>query len=98
MLMMRLTVPLLIGMAMINLLYGQSGIEITLKQGSKPEAATREQLLRLLKTYDVTKWTFTKSVVIDEQAIPHSDPQPPPVRHLGRCGPGSAARPGPGGI
>ena len=31
-------------------------IEIALKHDSKSEAATREQLQRLLKTYDVTKW------------------------------------------
>src|SRR5262249_41281436 len=39
-----------------------------------PEAQTKEQLLRLLKTYDVSRWIFTKSIVIDERAIPHSHP------------------------
>src|SRR5262249_19233398 len=49
-------------------------LEIALKQGSVPEAQTKEQLLRLLKTYDVSRWIFTKSIVIDERAIPHSHP------------------------
>ncbi|HKB13247.1 MAG TPA: hypothetical protein VKD69_21430 [Vicinamibacterales bacterium] len=53
---------------------GQAGLEIALKQGSVPEAQTKEQLLRLLKTYDVSRWIFTKSIVIDERAIPHSHP------------------------
>jgi hypothetical protein len=54
--------------------HAQSGVEITLKNNSKDEEQTRVQLRRLLQTYDLTKWTFTKSVVIDEKAIPHSHP------------------------
>jgi len=41
----------------------QSAIEITLKQESTREAQTREQLQRLLKTYDVSKWIFTRSII-----------------------------------
>lgn len=52
----------------------QSNIDIALKQGGKEEEQTKAQLQRLLKTYDVAKWTFTKSVLIDEKAIPHSHP------------------------
>src|SRR5262249_62331169 len=53
---------------------GQAGLEIALKQGSVPEAQTKEQLQRLVKTYDVSRWIFTKSIVVDERAIPHSHP------------------------
>ena len=53
---------------------GQPSLEIALKQGSRREAQTREQLERLLKAYDVSRWIFTKSIVIDERAIPHSHP------------------------
>src|SRR5262245_18616039 len=53
---------------------GQAPLEISLKQGSRREAQTKEQLERLLKTYDVSRWIFTKSIVIDERAIPHSHP------------------------
>ena len=52
----------------------QDKFNITLKHGSAAEGQTRDQLLRLLKTYDVSKWTFTKTIVIEEQVIPHSHP------------------------
>ncbi len=57
-----------------NSSYAQNKIEITLKHGSREESQTREQLQRLLKAYDLSKWIFTNSVVIDEESIPHSTP------------------------
>src|SRR4030095_16195983 len=54
--------------------YAQDRIEISLKNNSREESQTRDQLQRLLKTYDLSKWTFTKSILIDEKAIPHSHP------------------------
>ena len=54
----------------------QEKIAVTLAQGSRAEAQTRDQLERLLKTYDLAKWVFTRSVVIDEKtSIPHSHPR-----------------------
>ena len=53
---------------------GQSTISIALKQNTIGEAETRDQLQRLLKTYDMSPWFYTKSVVIDERAIPFSHP------------------------
>jgi len=64
----------LIVSSITTVVHGQAGLEVTLKQGSAREAQTREQLQRLLKTYDVSRWIFTKSIVIDERAIPHSHP------------------------
>jgi hypothetical protein len=55
-------------------LHAQTGLEITLKRGSAREAQTKEQLQRLLRSYDVSRWLFTTSVIVDEQAIPHSHP------------------------
>jgi hypothetical protein len=53
----------------------QDEIKISLKNSSKAEQQTKEQLQRLLKTYDLSKWIFTKSIIIDEkEAIPHSHP------------------------
>jgi hypothetical protein len=49
-------------------------VKITLQHGSDREARTRTQLERVLADYDLTKYTFTKSVVIDEQAINHAFP------------------------
>src|SRR5262245_46924394 len=57
-----------------NVLFAQGNFEIALKRGSKGELQTRDQLQRLVKTYDLAKWTFTKSILIDEEAIPHSHP------------------------
>ena len=54
--------------------YAQDRIEISLKNNSREEDQTRDQLQRLLKTYDLSKWIFTKSILIDEKAIPHSHP------------------------
>jgi len=53
---------------------GQVRLEITLKQGTPGEARTREQLQRLLDAYDLSPWIYTKSIVIDEKAIPFSHP------------------------
>ncbi len=52
----------------------QSSLDIALKHGTPTEARTREQLQRLLATYDLSPWIFTKSIVVDEQAIPFSHP------------------------
>lgn len=49
-------------------------LEIRLEHGSDGEARTRDQLLRLLREHDVERWIFTRDIVIDERAIPHSHP------------------------
>lgn len=48
--------------------------KITLAHNSVSERDTRDQLERLMSKYDVSKWLYTKEIVIDEDAIPHSDP------------------------
>ena len=52
----------------------QQDIKISLANSTPAEQQTKTQLERLLKTYDLTKWIMTKSVVIDEKATPHSHP------------------------
>jgi len=54
--------------------HAQTAIDVALKHGSQREAQTKEQLQRLLHTYDLSRWIFTKSIIVDEQAIPHSHP------------------------
>ncbi len=49
-------------------------IEITLAHGTAAEAETRDQLLKLLKAYDLSDWMWTRKIVIDKDAIPHSHP------------------------
>lgn len=50
------------------------GIEITSKNNIESEKQTVDQLRRLLSTYDVSKWIFTKKIIIENGAIPHSHP------------------------
>lgn len=64
----------LIALFFVNSSYAQSSIDIALKKGGKEEEQTKAQLQRLLKTYDLTKWIFTRAVVIDEKSTPHSHP------------------------
>jgi hypothetical protein len=45
-----------------------------LRHDSAPERATRTQLDRLFDGYDLTPWLFTRAVLIDDDAIPHSHP------------------------
>lgn len=47
---------------------------MTLTHESETEARTRDQLLRLVRTYDVTRYVRTTDVVIDQDCIPHSHP------------------------
>ncbi len=48
--------------------------EVTLEHRSPSERATAAQLDRLLDRYDLTPWLFTRAIVIDDDAIPHSHP------------------------
>jgi hypothetical protein len=72
--MKRMILPVLFAVCMSSALQAQVNIEIALKHGTKIEQQTNEQLQRLLKAYDLAKWTFTKSILIDEESIPHSHP------------------------
>ncbi|MEP6474031.1 MAG: hypothetical protein ABJC74_09935 [Gemmatimonadota bacterium] len=51
-----------------------TGITITLAHGTAAERETKSQLERLLHQYDLHRWFYTRAVVIDESAIPHSHP------------------------
>jgi hypothetical protein len=52
----------------------QAGLSVTLQHGSVTERATQTQLDGLLGRYDLTPWLFTRVLVIDDDAIPHSHP------------------------
>jgi hypothetical protein len=69
------TIVLLLTVGFANSALGASPhISISLKHGDAKERATQSQLERLLSQYDLTQWISTMSVVIDEDAIPHSHP------------------------
>jgi len=52
----------------------QDKIEISLKNSSKSEAQLRERLQKLLQQYDLSKWIFTRKILIEDKVIPHSHP------------------------
>jgi hypothetical protein len=54
--------------------YAQEKINISLANGTKAEQQTKEQLQRLVAAYDLSKWIFTRSIIVDEKATPHSHP------------------------
>ena len=50
-------------------------IKISLKHDNDAsEAQTKSQLLKLLAQYDLSRFIFTKEIIIDRETIPHSHP------------------------
>jgi hypothetical protein len=49
-------------------------LEITLQHNSAGEQKRKEQIERLAAKYDLAKYTITRKIVIDQQAINHSSP------------------------
>lgn len=49
-------------------------ISVELVTDSPKEGQVRDRLLRLLRTYDLSKWQFTEQVRIEADAISHSHP------------------------
>jgi hypothetical protein len=73
------SLPVLLGLLVLALTTaGQENhaepLRIRLHRGTPLEERGREQLRRLLHTYDLRKWLFTRDVLIQSGAIPHSHP------------------------
>jgi len=49
-------------------------LNITLQHNSAGEQKRKEQIERLAEQYDLSKYTITRDLVIDQQAINHSSP------------------------
>jgi len=62
------------GLVMGGTASAAEALKISLAHNSVTERETRDQLDRLLHKYDLSKWLYTKEIVIDDDAIPHSDP------------------------
>jgi hypothetical protein len=52
----------------------ESTVTIRTEHDSAPELATKAELERLIAAHDLSQWTFTHEIVIDEKSIPHSHP------------------------
>lgn len=71
---LRIFIVILAGLCFGLQCSAADAIHIELKNGTDAERETKMQLERLLKSYDLTAYTFTREVVIDEHSIPHSHP------------------------
>lgn len=69
-----LAVIALLGLGPVAGLAQTRPVTITLAHDSESERATRAVLERLLERFDLAGWTYTDSIVVDEDAIPHSHP------------------------
>lgn len=56
--------------------FGQTSgkVEIRLKNNDAREQQTKLQLERLLANYDLSRWMFTRTILIESDVIPHSHP------------------------
>jgi hypothetical protein len=54
--------------------WAQPKLEITLKHNSVREQQTQVMLEQLLEQYNLSKWLFTRKVIIEDYAVPHSNP------------------------
>jgi hypothetical protein len=70
----RLCGVVLLTVITVGQTWGTETIDIRLQTGTALEERGREQLRRLLRTYDLHKWLFTGNVVIQSGVIPHSHP------------------------
>lgn len=52
----------------------QGKLDISLKNNSESESQTRERLQKILQQYDLSKWVFTRKILIEDRVIPHSHP------------------------
>jgi hypothetical protein len=64
----------LLAVIIVGQTWGAEAIDIRLQSGSPLEERGRDQLRRLLRTYDLHKWLFTRDVLIQSGVIPHSHP------------------------
>jgi|HubBroStandDraft_1064217.scaffolds.fasta_scaffold00592_4 hypothetical protein len=71
---MRVFSLLVLALATIGATGAKEPLQIALAHGDVRERQTRTQLKRLLAHYDLGKWIYTRSIVIDDQTTPHSDP------------------------
>jgi len=57
-----------------DLIIGGSTISIETANGTRRELLAEAALKKLLAEYDISKWIFTREILIEEGAIPHSCP------------------------
>jgi hypothetical protein len=59
---------------MTSSLFAASGLQVETSRGTDRERQTKDELEKVLISHDVSKYTFTRKVVIDERAMNHAFP------------------------
>lgn len=67
-----MTIQILLALALM--MPSAPAVKITTKSGTERELRTKAMLERVLQDYDLTKYTFTRDVVIEQAAINHAFP------------------------
>lgn len=71
---LRVFISLVTILGFAGALQAQAQLKITLKNNNQAEQLAQEELERLLKTYDLSPYFFTKEIVIESRVVPHSHP------------------------
>ena len=71
---MVLAVFLMFGFCHATAAMPSESVRISLSHDSATERETEDQLRRILNQYDLSGWIYTTEIMIDDNAIPHSDP------------------------
>src|SRR5689334_4046103 len=53
----------------------EKGFNITLKNNSESERATKEALESVLRKYDINRWVRSSNILIQDNVRPHSHPE-----------------------
>src|ERR1044071_6136285 len=70
----RLCGVVLLAVITVGQTWGAEAVHIRLQIGTPLEERARDQLRRLLRTYDLHKWLFLRDILIQSGVIPHSHP------------------------
>ncbi len=61
--------------SLIALVFSSPVLDVQLQHNDEDrEQKTKAQLEKILKEYDLSKWTFTRKIIIAARVIPHSHP------------------------
>jgi hypothetical protein len=71
---MKLILHTVAGMV-IGLIFASPVLDIQLQHNDEDrEQRTKAQLEKILQNYDLSKWTFTRKIIIAARVVPHSHP------------------------
>jgi hypothetical protein len=69
-----LVAPLMFLAVLLTAWAEDNGLVIEMKNNTRSEQLAKQELERLLETYDLSPWFYASKVVIDQDDIPHSHP------------------------